>query len=258
MCLEMRSKVPWPDAVTCRVFAVGLLLSGASVGIGGEHARDSVVDNVKQFRWATDDVDSLNAVFKDSDVVAQFLNEIVSQVAPGSVHSVPDYKLMDLHHDGWLELIALVDDGRTNEIAIVAKKRGDGIQKGNVEFDGFVQDEVHGFEMAELAPIVHDLDGDGAYELIVPTLMGEYRGMARPNPIMDEIYQWNGHQFTLASSKFGWYYERQVIPELEREAQELASTSELSLSGDELEEFRFRKADNARELAEARRRAAGK
>jgi hypothetical protein len=246
----------------CMPSIVALLVMVPSARAGGQSVAPTVA-HANTIRWVATERATLEKLFSSEDIVARLLDEIVYYGRDVIEHSkVAEYRLVDMYGDGWLELVALVPSRFESCICVIEQEHGDStVHKPGLSFGGFAIRDVVG-HAGWLDMVLQDLDGDGKPEIVVgqelEVILPFQVSNADPHAIIPEIYHWNGIQFADSSSKFGWYYTQNVIPQLEREAQELASTNLLPLSDDERRTLSISKANNAALLAEARQRAAAK
>jgi hypothetical protein len=237
------------------VAAVALLLAAGPAA----RTQEPVTRAALGVSWAAED--ELRALFKDASTVKGFLNEIANGgdlAVPDMIGDVEEFRIVDLDRDGWLELVALVSGTGRNlstnlEVVFHRPSRAQPPDRLATEFEGFVMRELSGFDVGDLNAVLRDLDKDGAYEIVMPQLLGPYEGAARPSATMPEIYAWNGADYAKVSAKFPKFYRDEVLPRLERELQNLKGLPEANTNAGKAE-LRARREKCLREIAEARRR----
>ena len=229
--------------------AIALAIAVAAVlAAPAARGQESLTSAAARLSWSATGAEALRALLKDNATVKRFLNEIDTgdPTGAGAIEAVKEYRLLDLWGDGQIELIALIDvsgRGFFNILEIV-----------RLGPEGFVTPEVRGFQIEGLESTLKDLDGDGRYELVVPTLLEEYEG-ARPLATLEEVYVFNGQQYVKASGRFPQFYSEVVLPRLQRELAKLEATPETEMAAEERVLWRKK---YQTEIAEATARISGK
>jgi hypothetical protein len=115
---------------------------------------------------------------------------------------------MDLSNDGHIELICTIDvTERAFYTGLVVLSQ----QLGKiVRADASTQ----GANMVHLASHIGDLKHDGKKEILVPQLLGPYRG-GEPAVELPDIYKFDHGQLIETNQEFREYYNRTVLPHLE-------------------------------------------
>lgn len=82
---------------------------------------------------------------------------------------------------------------------------------------------IEGFHVPPLSEVIRDVDGDGKDELVVPSLVeGEApsNDAWQPPAIWPRVYRWRGAQYVDASADSPAFYDKEVLPNLDKEIEE--------------------------------------
>lgn len=163
----------------------------------------NAANNLDSISWQVGNEDVLNQ--SKPEEIAYFLNKTLPEnwddIPPEYIES---YFWFDIDGDKNLELFVTLDSstrGFPNELLIYTS---------NEYGKQFVQNEfVWMLERIDLA--ILDLDKDGTYELLLPKLLGYYRG-AGACPIWTAVYRWRNQKFIRCDSEFRNFYKDQLLP----------------------------------------------
>lgn len=191
---------------------MGVIVFAASVS-----ASATTLATASQLNWSTAGGARLQRAFPDVESVTQFIREVVNRPDEYDEARVHEYRFADLRGDGQLELVCTLNFGGAewNQTLLVVSRNG-------AEFVASTA-ESNGREIDDLQRRVVDLDHDGRNELLVPTLLGNYRG-ARPTAEMIHVYKLDGARLYLADNEFPGYYRlreaelRRKVADLDRQA----------------------------------------
>ena len=235
---------------------VPVVLVVVALGLPGSALKaqnQSLAQAASQLSWSPRNLAALRALFRDSNSVKEFLHQIdgsASGMLLNVIDGVKEYQLVDLAHDGWFELVALVDisgRGLYNNIMIVDSSP-----------TGFVVREIHGFDIEDLDSVLIDLDGNGEMEIVVPQALEPDRGRATRTATMVEIYSWNRRGVEKVSGRFRSYYRDVVLPKLEHRLKESEQSPDAGITASERERRRQLQATYRTEIDAVKVRLAAK
>ena len=104
--------------------------------------------------------------------------------------------------------------------------------------------------------MLQDIDGDGIFEFVIPTLIGEYHGDRRLATVPN-IYQYRDHRRVDVSAAFAWYYASVLLPPLQDEFDDVSTTTHEPPLG-ESESLEMKRNRLTLELAEVKKRASAR
>lgn len=190
---------------------IKILLLGLFLGIlaVGNTASASIIDAAREESWQTQNLRALKALFSDEASVGAFIKELNKELQPALVFepTLCEYELTDLNHDGTIELVATLSPSRDFCNIILVVQNNNGIfETFEIRGGGFVKD---------LKSRIVDLHRDGRKEILVPRLLAPYAG-AKPIPIINDVYEWDGAGYRKANIFFKDYY-RSLLPRLQSE-----------------------------------------
>jgi hypothetical protein len=167
-----------------------------------------VVKTASAFEWTTPNANRLKALFQDKAAVAALENQTLDADDRAlSTNSIGEYEILDLNNDGHLELLCTVDaSGRTFYTALVAFSEQNGkIARSDVS--------TNGANFVNFGGSISDLHHDGMKEILVPHLLGMYRGAELVAELPD-VYQFHHGRLVRVSEQFSDYYTKRLLPHL--------------------------------------------
>ena len=178
--------------------AAGLILL---VAAGSSHAAD-----IASVGWTASNLDVLKTF--DRSAVEDLANGMMED---GMRAAVGEFVWIDLAGDKRYELVTRQDlSGRAYFDYLVVYWRS---PTGKV-----TRDWIEGSDLPSLDKIVRDLDGDGKYELIVPSGIDRHdpRGFAwGPSRVWPKVYQLRRGRYVDGSRRFAKFYDEEVLPGLD-------------------------------------------
>jgi hypothetical protein len=189
---------------------VRILLMGLLLGILPLYsaAGVTVMEAARGESWQTQNLEALKVLFSEKAAVSAFIDELY-KLQPdlldvGFKTTVCEYELSDLNNDGKVELVAILNDGGRfcNTVLVVEKVN-----------DAFKIFRIHGHgEIMDLRSRIVDLNHDRLKEILIPRFLAPYEG-AKPIPIINDVYEWDGAGYSKANVYFKDYY-RSLLPRL--------------------------------------------
>ena len=202
----------------------------------GVRAEPTVVDRAFSSEAARDLVRALSLAFIGDktflgpDIFEVGINDlgwkevIEDYRIPGALGKVGALKWTDVDADGMYELLVTMDySGRAfyNNFFVIKQIAGgyryQSVFIWNAETFAVSSDELlpgrryYDFLDKGCSVIIADLNQDGMLELILPILLGHYRG-ASPMPIWPGIYKWEEYGYMQADDQFSGVYEKNLLP----------------------------------------------
>jgi hypothetical protein len=172
--------------------------------------------------WTVGSEKQLAAAFANTEQVTGFLRELM--VDPPNEFdyvSAAEYRFVDLEGNGTLSLVATVNTGGrvVNSLLVVVSKAG----------GRFVYDiaRSNGIELSDLPAMVVDLGHDGHKQLLVRTMVGEYKG-ARPTATFTHVYKLVSGKLYRADLEYRQYYAALRAPALKKRLAEVESQTPLA------------------------------
>jgi hypothetical protein len=145
--------------------------------------------------------------------------------------NVDQFEWADLEGNGKYSLVCVWDArGKVQTISIFQRAASGKIAQQSIDLEGYGHEE-------NLADAIRDLNGDGKKELIINSGFGEGRDMAEtPLTQWPLVYRLQRGQYVEASREFPGFYDKEVLPLLEKQIVELqeklGSEAEAKASGE--------------------------
>lgn len=143
--------------------------------------------------------------------IAQFINDDTTYSAVAlSERDIGEVAWRNLEGDNRYQLLVTVDVNDRqlfNALLIFWRDYNGKISYQTIHFDGW--------GIKDLESAIKDLNGDGKDELIIPTLLISYS--TADTFTWPAVYRLEGKRYVEASNEFGSYYEKEIIPGLEKE-----------------------------------------
>lgn len=152
--------------------------------------------DISTFNWEVKTKPSIIEMGIDKESIARFIKKVTKNDHI-EVH-IGDYKWVDVDANGIYDLIATVDysgRGFFNICYIINQRKKD-----------YRFQEINVWNIEKLDSVIKDLNNDGYQELILPMLLGSYRG-TKPYAVWYAIYKWDGERFKDESSQFIDFYK---------------------------------------------------
>lgn len=186
------------------IFWIGVL---AISGFGGVSADADTSDSspLDSVSWITSNQGGLEKLLSTAsaeDLVARLEKVETQEIAVGN------YMLASLHGDNHVQLLVTVDysgRGFFSHLLILEQSGGKAFISQSLSTRGITLGDIH--------ELLIDANHDGRVEIVLPTLVGNYRG-AKPTEVMPHVYAWSGSKFEIADQTYGKYYESTILPQL--------------------------------------------
>ena len=163
-------------------------------------------------KWDKEHLQLLNTCYPNNGAVARFLEATFAEdvVEP----AVAEFVFVDLGGDGNVELLVTIGGNWINELWLV-KQTALGYQK----------QEIDAYSIEDLQGHVIKLDSSEAREVVVPQKL-EANKFGSVVAVFQHVYKWNGESLIAADAQYKSYYRGVVLPELQRQQEELASETD--------------------------------
>jgi|SRR5579862_246969 len=182
--------------------------------------------------------DESNVAILRSATVAD-VEKLVCGSEPPCWANVDQFEWTDLEGNGKYSLVCVWDArGKVQTISIFQRAASGRIGQQSIDLEGYGHEE-------NLTDAIRDLNGDGRKELIIDTGFGEGRDMAEtPLTQWPMVYRLQNGQYVEASREFPRFYDKEVLPPLEKQIVELreklASEAVATASGEAvMKEYRI-------------------
>jgi hypothetical protein len=167
------------------------------------------------------------------------VEKLVCGSEPPCWANVDQFEWTDLEGNGKYSLVCVWDArGKVQTISIFQRAASGRIAQQSIDLEGYGHEE-------NLTDAIRDLNVDGKKELIINTGFGEGRDMAEtPLTQWPLVYRLQNGQYVEASRDFPRFYDKEVLPPLEKQIVELreklASEAEAKASGEAvMKEYRI-------------------
>ncbi len=169
----------------------------------------NIMGQANALAWTTANVVRLEALFKNTQVVSDLVNQLLSPEDRDeeAAEKVGEFALVDLNNDGNLELVCTVDaTGRDffTSVVVLSQSKGETIQ---------AHVSTNGYNLINLPSHLVDLNHDGIKEILVPRLLGPYAG-ADPVAAFTDVYTLLNGRLVQSDKQFREYYVHSKLPEL--------------------------------------------
>lgn len=172
-----------------------------------------LLEAAREADWTVQNISRLKQLFPDTSAVNAFVRQLYG--ADAVQPNVGEYALVDLRHDGNIQLVVTIDfSGRGFYTTVyIVSKSGDKLRTHELNTDGA--------DVTDLASRIVDLHHDGTKQIILPRRLGPYEGVS-PVPIVPDVHKWDGQRLVKANSEFKDYYATVVLPRLKTALAELS------------------------------------